>query len=271
MNPNEEMICIVLPLYKNEEAVGKLVEQLKKNIIHHPFNIIAIDDASPDASGEVLHSTARDLNISCRVIRNTKNLGQHKSILKGLTEGDGTVFVVMDADLQDPPHVVPEMIEQLITKKASLVIACRHKEKTNTFKSLSSYIFKRLLQWAIKTKVPVGIGEFYAIRFDVRDQLLKDKNMDPSLLPLYLVNRASTTYHYFHRSTRPYGKSSYTFRLRLRYALHIMKNIRKLRADLQGAMGREIERRPCESELLRSSLESTKLSTTPTGDPDASG
>lgn len=229
MNIHEEGTCIILPLYGNSETARELVEKLKVNLAHQPFHIVAVDDACPDESGEVLLSAARDLKIPCTLVKNPKNLGQHMSIFVGLKEARGSVLVIMDTDLQDPPEIVPELIEQLKVENASLVIACRNWDKRLSFRSLSSLIFKRCLLWMVHSRAPVGIGSFYAMRASARELLLKIPDVDPSLLPLLLVSRVSTSYHYYDRPSRPYGRSGYTLRSRFRYAIHVLRNVRKLR------------------------------------------
>ncbi|MFT5129422.1 MAG: glycosyltransferase involved in cell wall biosynthesis [Rhodothermales bacterium] len=226
----ETSVCVVLPLFGNQESVRPLVVQLKANLGHYDLRIVGVDDESPDGAAEVLKATARQLQLPYQLIKNPKNRGQHESIVLGIEQASADILVVMDADGQDPPTIAAELVDRLHgDERISLAIACRRDDASPRFKSITSLAFKFCLFWAVGSKVPLGIGAFYAMRSSAKDLVLSP-GLDPSLLPLFLVNRMPTVFHDYDREARVHGKSGYSFRSRLRYAWRVLKHSNTLRA-----------------------------------------
>ena len=134
-------ISIVSPVYRAEKMVEKLVEeiQLAMSQLDLKYEIILVDDRSPDNSWEVMKQ------ISLRVpevksIRLSRNFGQHPTIMAGLAEAKGEWVVVMDCDLQDQPKEIKNLYLKAL-EGFDIVLARRTQRQDGFLKKLSSRMF----------------------------------------------------------------------------------------------------------------------------------
>ena len=100
-------ISFVSPVYRAEKILDKLVSEIHKVMveINQPYEIILVDDRSPDNSWEVMKKISSQFS-EVKSIRLSRNFGQHPTIIAGLSEAKGEWIVVMDCDLQDQPKEV---------------------------------------------------------------------------------------------------------------------------------------------------------------------
>src|SRR5439155_12497367 len=110
MHVDQVELSVVVPVYRCEECLEVLHERLVASLsaLTDAFEIVFVDDRSPDGSGAVLSNiAARDPTV--RVIRLSRNFGQQAAITAGLSRSRGRWTVVMDCDLQDPPELIPRL------------------------------------------------------------------------------------------------------------------------------------------------------------------
>jgi dolichol-phosphate mannosyltransferase len=140
-------ISIVSPVYGCKTCLFELYLRLKETVekITHEFEIIFVDDASPDGAWETIIELAnKDKRV--RGISLSRNFGQHYAITAGLEYCSGDWIVVMDCDLQDKPEEIPKLYEE--TKKHFDVVFGRRVERQDTiFKKLFSKFFYRLFDF----------------------------------------------------------------------------------------------------------------------------
>ena len=107
MNNNKTVISVVIPIYRNEPFIDELYTRLTANLsaITGDFEIIFVNDGSPDNSWELISRKA-EKNSRVKVIRFSRNFGQHIAITAGVAQSSGEWVVVMDGDLQDKPEEI---------------------------------------------------------------------------------------------------------------------------------------------------------------------
>ncbi len=107
-------ISVILPVYNERQNIGLVIDELKEVLVSlgKPFEIIAVDDGSTDGSREILKNLVRQHDI-LKVIFFRKNYGQTAAFDAGFSAASGDVIITMDSDLQNDPHDIPKMIEQL--------------------------------------------------------------------------------------------------------------------------------------------------------------
>lgn len=98
-------ISVVIPTYNERENLPELVERLSRALQGYEYEIVIVDDDSPDKTWGLAEELARKYPI--KVIRRTKEKGLSSAVIRGFKEASGDVFVVMDADLQHPPRRFP--------------------------------------------------------------------------------------------------------------------------------------------------------------------
>ncbi|MBP1911481.1 glycosyltransferase [Thermococcus stetteri] len=116
-------ISVIIPTYNERENLPEIVERLSRALQGYEYEIVVVDDDSPDRTWELAQKLGEKYPI--KVIRRTKERGLSSAVIRGFQEASGDIFVVMDADLQHPPEKVPELIEA-IKNGADIAIASRY-------------------------------------------------------------------------------------------------------------------------------------------------
>ena len=153
-------LSIVSPVYKAEKIIPLLVSRIEKSVekITPDFEIILVDDGSPDNSWAVIEQMALS-NSKIKGIKLSRNFGQHPTIMAGLSQAKGNWTVVMDCDLQDQP----EEIEKLYNKALEgfdVVLARRINRKDTFLKKMSSLMFSKIYGFFTDTKYNNEIANF---------------------------------------------------------------------------------------------------------------
>jgi len=139
-------VSVLIPVFNNAESLhdllNELIESLKVVCFQYRFEIVFIDDSSTDGSLEVLQElqilSAEKASFKIKIVAMAFNAGQGNAILAGLEVCTGDWFVNLDADGQDPPSVIPRMLESKESNRFSFVAAIRSGyEKNHKVKRLS--------------------------------------------------------------------------------------------------------------------------------------
>ena len=152
---------IVIPVYNEAEVLPALYDRLTRVLegLNEPYEIIFVNDGSQDDSILLLRDfQARDERI--KFLSFSRNFGHQIAITAGLDYSSGQAAVVMDADLQDPPEVIPQLIEQW-RKGYDIVFAVRAtRQGEGLFKRATAAIFYRLFRRMTTTAIPLDAGDF---------------------------------------------------------------------------------------------------------------
>ncbi len=204
-------ISIVSPVYRAEKIVENLVEEIQVAMeqLNLPYEIILVDDRSPDDSWSVMKSlSARYDNI--KSIRLSRNFGQHPAIMAGLSKTSGEWVVVMDCDLQDQPKEIVNLYKKAI-EGFEIVLARRAQRSDTFFKRLSSKIFSKVFSFFTDTQYNNEVANFGIYHRKVVVSILEITDYI-KFFPLFVnfVGYKSTSISVQH-AFREEGKSSYNF------------------------------------------------------------
>lgn len=170
---------IVIPVY-NEEAVIEQTYQRLKQVMDKTeelYELIFVDDGSRDQSAAMIKRFA-DQDYAVKLISFSRNFGHQVAITAGMDYASGAATVVIDADLQDPPELILEMIAQW-QEGYQVVYAKRTKRKGETFfKKQTAHLFYRLLRVSTDLDIPTDTGDFRLLDRRVVEELkrLPEKN-----------------------------------------------------------------------------------------------
>jgi len=215
-----KLISIVVPLFNEKETVKTTVSRLKEVAEEWIYNyeIILVDDGSNDGTLQILRKLSQNDKL-LKIISFSRNFGHQMAFTAGLDYANGDAVIVIDGDLQDPPHVM----NQFITKweeNYDVVYGKRIKRKGETFfKLYTSYLYYHLLDKLSDTKIPRNVGDFRLMDRSVVDKI---KNMRErhrfirGLVSWVGFKQCAVEYE---RDERFAGKTKYPFKKMLKFAL----------------------------------------------------
>lgn len=165
-------LSAVIACYRDGQAIPymyrRLVEAFRS--INVDYEIIFVNDASPDESDEVLSTlTSQDNHVIA--IEHSRNFGSQSAFLSGMQVSTGDAVILFDGDLQDPPELVPEFFEQW-RKGFDVVFGRRVKRETNSAMQFLYKAFYKLFREVSYVPIPLDAGDFSLMDRKVVDQLL---------------------------------------------------------------------------------------------------
>ena len=202
---------IILPVFNEQDNLLKLHQRLTGAIdsITTDYEMIFIDDCSNDNSYEILKAlNEQDLRV--KIIKFTKNCGHQIAITCGLDFAEGDAAIIMDADLQDPPEVIPKFIEKH-EQGYEIVYAIREKREGETFfKKVTAFFFYRIMKVFTNIEMPLDAGDFRLIDRKVIDSLKSMQERNKFLRGLIVWTGYSQIGVPFRRDARNAGTTKYT-------------------------------------------------------------
>ena len=158
--PTRPAVSVVLPVYNEKDNLQALHQRLEQALEGDgvAYEIIFVDDGSSDASYCILQRLAAE-DQHVRVVQLARNFGHQIAISAGLDFAQGDAVIVMDADLQDPPEVLPRFVAKW-REGYEVVYAIRRKRKEHVLKRLAYASFYRLLQPLASIDIPLDSGDF---------------------------------------------------------------------------------------------------------------
>ena len=210
-NP-QPVLSIVIPVFNEAENIETLHSRLSAVLqdMGHEYEIIYVDDGSQDQSPALLNRLARG-DGRVIVVELARNFGHQVAISAGLEHSRGRAVCIMDADLQDPPEVLPKFLEKW-QEGAEVVYAIRTMRKEWWGKRLAYAGFYRLLQRVANIRIPLDAGDFCIMDRCVVDQLVRMPERNRFVRGI----RSWIGFHQvgvaYERHTRHAGRPKYTFR-----------------------------------------------------------
>ena len=209
--PKESELCsVVIPVFNEEENLQSLYQRLSKVLtaLFENYEIIFVDDGSSDDSLKVIKKL-READGRIKVISFSRNFGHQIAITAGIDYTSGGVVVVMDADLQDSPKVIPRLVKKW-KEGYDTVYAIRESRKDSVFKRAIAFVFYRLLQRMSDIDIPIDAGDFRLMSRRVVDILkaMRERNRFVRGLVTWAGFRQSSIR--YARDRRYTGKSKYT-------------------------------------------------------------
>ncbi len=165
-------VSVVIPAYYEEEVIKKCYDRIKENLEKlndsYSYEMIFVNDGSKDKTLEILEEIA-NLDKNVKIISFSRNFGHQAAVTAGLKYVTGDAIVIIDADLQDPPEVIPEMIKEW-EKGYDVVYGKRKVRKGETaFKLLTAKAFYSTLNKLSNIEIPQNTGDFRLVDKKVVD------------------------------------------------------------------------------------------------------
>ena len=217
---DNKLITVVVPMYNEEEVIAETCRRLREAMdgAGAEYEILLVNDGSRDKTAEIAAGIcAADARF--RMISFSRNFGHQVAISAGMDYAQGDAIVVIDADLQDPPSVIPQMLEKWREGYEVVYGKRLSREGESAFKKMTSRLFYRFLRSMTEVGIPVDVGDFRLIDRKVRDalKLVNERNRYIRGLISWLGFRSASVG--FVREKRFAGETKYPLRKMIRFAL----------------------------------------------------
>lgn len=203
-------ISVVVPVYNGAATVPTLIEALDKEL--RPANdlelILVNDGSTRDNSDEVCEKFARD-NDWIVYLELAKNFGEHNAVMAGLNHATGDCVVIMDDDLQNPPHEVIRLADEL-DKGYDVVFSCYKKKQHRIDRNWGSAFNDIVASYVLKKPRDLYLSSFKAIKRSIVKQIIKYDGPFPYIDGLILRNTAKLGKLEVEHHRREEGRSNYT-------------------------------------------------------------
>lgn len=157
-----KQITILIPCYNEESNIDFLYERLKKIITAIPdysFQILLVNDGSKDNTLTKMHEL-HEMDNSVSYISLSRNFGKENAMLAGLDYAEGDAVILMDADLQDPPELIPRMIAEWEKGYDDVYARRRSRAGETWLKKVTAYWYYRILRKFADIDIPADVGDF---------------------------------------------------------------------------------------------------------------
>lgn len=215
------LFSVVIPVYNEADLVGELCRQLQEALDPHrddfDAEVIFVNDGSSDTTLEKL-GQARASDPRFKILNLTRNFGHQLAITAGIDHAKGDWVAVMDADLQDPPSLLPDMLKKLSEGYDVVYGQRRTRVGESSFKLLTAGIFYRMMRSLTRVDIPVDTGDFRVMSRRMVDDLSKVRESNRFMRGLVSWVGYRQTGLPYDRRERYSGTTKYPLRAMLNFA-----------------------------------------------------
>jgi dolichol-phosphate mannosyltransferase len=219
MRQKNFLLSVVVPVFNEEDNIEPFLKRLLPVIEKYNYELIFINDGSHDKTADKI-KTAAQKNKNIKLLSFSRNFGHMNALTCGYNFTQGDCAVSIDADCQDPPEIIPEMIEKW-QNGAEIVYAKRAKREVDTFfKRTTAGLFYKFINFMSETTIPEDVGDYRLIDKKVIDYLNSLPEHSKFLRGLVAWSGYSTEYVYFEREKRHAGTTHYPLSKMINFALN---------------------------------------------------
>jgi len=215
-------LSIVIPVYYNSDTLMLLYEDMKAKIlgIIGDYELVFVDDGSGDNSWEIMNQI-REMDDRVKLVKLSRNFGEHAAILAGLAQCTGDCAVTKQADLQEDSELILDMYESW-KRGNKVVLAVRADRDEGAVQKFFANLYYSIVRKFVMKDMPVGGFDCYLLDRQVIEVLLMldEKNSALTLQVLWVGFKSEKIY--FHRKAREIGESRWTLAKKIKLVLDSM-------------------------------------------------
>lgn len=237
-NSSEVQYSLVVPLYNEEAGITELYSRLEAvmEMLDGSAELILVNDGSRDRTLEMIRQLHQQHSTVC-YLSLARNFGHQVAVTAGLNFARGQAVIVLDGDLQDPPELIPEMIEQW-QQGYQVVYAQRIKRHQESYlKRITAYAFYRILRYLADIDIPTDTGDFCLMDRKVVDVINAMPERNRYIRGLRAWVGFKQTAVRFERDPRFAGEVKYTFRKSFNLAIDSLISFSKVPLRLSTYLG----------------------------------
>ena len=217
----KKKISVVVPVYNEIEVIDDCYQRLTsvmQSLKEFSYEIIFIDDGSQDNTySRILEILKLDKHI--KVVKLSRNFGHQIAVTAGIDEADGDAIVIIDADLQDPPEVIPEMVQKWMEGFDVVYGVRKRRVGEGRFKLFTASAFYRLLKSFTNIEIPVDVGDFRLINARTANEFRKLREKDRFVRGLVSWIGFKQVGVLYERDERFAGETKYPLKKMLKFAI----------------------------------------------------
>ncbi|NGZ74035.1 glycosyltransferase family 2 protein [Saccharibacillus alkalitolerans] len=217
---HQTRISVIIPMYNEAEVIAETYRRLTDVMrsTNESYELLFVNDGGVDRSPEIIRDLAlRDKSV--KLIDFSRNFGHQVAVTAGMDYAEGDAVVIIDADLQDPPELIPDMLDKW-REGYDVVYAQRVKRKGETlFKKWSAALFYRVLRASTEVPIPVDTGDFRLIDRKVCDEMNRLGERNPFVRGLVSWTGFRQTAIEYERDERLAGETKYLLKKMIKLCL----------------------------------------------------
>ena len=215
----QKLISVVVPMYFEEEVAQECYNRLKSVMLQNDINyeFVFVNDGSTDRTMEILSEIAAN-DYRTKIVNFARNFGHQVAVTAGIAAAKSDAIVIIDADLQDPPEVIPELIAKW-EEGYEVVYAKRKQRKGETwFKLLTAKYFYKFLNYMSDIDIPKDTGDFRIIDRKVADVFNQMTERNRFIRGMMSWVGFRQTYVEYERDERFAGETKYPLKKMIKFA-----------------------------------------------------
>jgi glycosyltransferase involved in cell wall biosynthesis len=236
MSRELKLLSVVAPMYNEEATAAAFCERVFAALEGIPLELVLVDDGSSDGTAKIVDDLAAS-DPRVRVVRLSRNFGHQTAITAGLDHASGDAVVMIDADLQDPPEVINDLLAKW-REGVDVVYAVRQRREGETrFKLATASIFYRLMSRVSSIELAPDAGDFRLMGRQALDGLLSMRERSRYLRGMTVwvgFTQAAVPYQ---RDARYAGETKYTLRRMLAFSLDAISSFSHLPLQAATVLG----------------------------------
>lgn len=213
------LVSVVIPVF-NERAVLPVLHQRLADVFELlpvRYELVLVDDGSTDGSGQYMVELAQRVP-GVRSVRLSRNFGKEAALTAGIEHARGDAVIVIDADLQDPPELIPQMLDAWQGGADVVAMKRRSRAGETVLKRWSAYLFYRLLSRISAVDIPRDTGDFRLMSRKAVEALSRLPERNRYMKGLFAWIGLPTTVIEYDRASRAAGNSQWDYLSLLRLA-----------------------------------------------------
>ena len=204
-------VSFVIPCYRSALTIGNVVKEIKDTMLKltkYSYEIILVNDCSPDETFEVIEKLCAENDNICGV-NLAKNFGQHAALMAGFHQVKGDILVCLDDDGQTPADEDGKLLEEIESGQDVVYASYEHK-KHSPFRNFGSWVNEKMLQFLLGKPKELYVSSYFAARRFIVDEMLRYENAYPYVIGLVLRSTKRISNVSVQHREREIGTSGYT-------------------------------------------------------------
>ncbi|MEA5401979.1 glycosyltransferase family 2 protein [Arcicella sp. DC2W] len=204
------LLSVVIPVYRGAKTIGKLVEKLHEELNQYSFEIVLVNDGSPDDSEQVCLALSKKYkNITFVSLR--KNFGEFNAVMCGLNHVRGDYAVMIDDDFQNPPSEIIKLLKEAERTGHEVIYTYYSDKKHSIFRNFGSWLVNQLATRLLNKPKGLYLSSFKLISKDIVNEICHYKGPFPYIDGIIFSVVSNVGSVHVEHSEREEGRSNYTF------------------------------------------------------------